>query len=236
MKPYQSIPIQELGESLVPIPGDLFLLESPHPYQALGAPYQQSRVDSPYYLRAGVLERLKQAQGLLNQDYPGWKILVFDAYRPVEVQQFMVDFYFQKTVEEKGYTCPLSPSQEGEILEIVYQFWALPSLNPLTPPPHSTGAALDITLVNSDHKVVDMGSPIDEISPRSSPNYFAESGEVQAQEYHRYRMILKDVMLKVGFQQHPQEWWHFCYGDQMWAWLNNQAEKTDRFRAFYGRY
>ena len=21
-----------------------------------------------------------------------------------------------------------------------------------------------------------------------------------------------------GFVQHPNEWWHFSHGDQMWAW------------------
>ncbi|MDG2329833.1 MAG: M15 family metallopeptidase, partial [Synechococcus sp. cluster2_bin.44] len=22
----------------------------------------------------------------------------------------------------------------------------------------------------------------------------------------------------VGFIQHPNEWWHYSYGDQLWAW------------------
>ena len=25
-------------------------------------------------------------------------------------------------------------------------------------------------------------------------------------------------MTKFGFAQHPNEWWHFSYGDQLWAW------------------
>ena len=24
-----------------------------------------------------------------------------------------------------------------------------------------------------------------------------------------------------GFVQHPNEWWHFSYGDQLWAWTTN---------------
>ena len=31
------------------------------------------------------------------------------------------------------------------------------------------------------------------------------------------------VMLKAGFVQHPNEWWHFSYGDQLWAWKNKTA-------------
>ncbi|MDE5071945.1 MAG: D-alanyl-D-alanine dipeptidase, partial [Trichodesmium sp. St5_bin8] len=33
MKPYQKIKIQECNEPLVPIPLELFAIESPHPYQ-----------------------------------------------------------------------------------------------------------------------------------------------------------------------------------------------------------
>ncbi|MCZ0900835.1 D-alanyl-D-alanine dipeptidase, partial [Microcoleus sp. HI-ES] len=39
-----------------------------------------------------------------------------------------------------------------------------------------------------------------------------------------------------GFQQHPNEWWHFCLGDQMWAWLTNQNNSGSQLIARYGRY
>ena len=29
-------------------------------------------------------------------------------------------------------------------------------------------------------------------------------------------------MTEAGLAQHPQEWWHFCYGERMWAWLTGQ--------------
>ncbi|HAE24988.1 MAG TPA: hypothetical protein DCG33_06580 [Prevotellaceae bacterium] len=25
-----------------------------------------------------------------------------------------------------------------------------------------------------------------------------------------------------GFANYPAEWWHFCYGDKMWAAYNNK--------------
>jgi D-alanyl-D-alanine dipeptidase len=25
-------------------------------------------------------------------------------------------------------------------------------------------------------------------------------------------------MASAGFVQHPNEWWHFSWGDQLWAW------------------
>ncbi|MFY7802803.1 MAG: M15 family metallopeptidase [Limnoraphis robusta] len=237
IKPYQKVPIQDCGEPLLPIPLEQFAVESPHPYEKLGAPYHLSGVDSPYSLRQEVLERLITAQTQLQFDYPGWKILIFDAYRPVEVQQFMVDYTFAELIKTRELKPDLiSAEQRQAILKEVYQFWAVPSLDPATPPPHSTGAAIDITLVNHTGKIVDMGSPIDEISPRSYPNHFAKSYHSIEQKYHQNRQILAAVMISAGFQQHPNEWWHFSYGDQMWAWLNNQQETEQKSVAKYGRY
>lgn len=237
MKPYQQIAIRECGEALIPIPSDIFALETPHPYQKLGAPYHLSKADSPYYLREGVIQQLIIAQNYLQQKYPHVKILIFDAYRPVEVQQFMVDYNFSETAKSQGYSLPvLSEEKKAEILAQVYQFWAVPSHDRATPPPHSTGAALDITLVDENNQIIDMGSPIDEISARSYPNHFANSCEPREKQYHQNRELLKEIMVKAGFQQHPNEWWHFCLGDQMWAWLQNESTNTNQFIARYGRY
>lgn len=83
MKPYRQVPIEECGEPLVAIPLQLFAIETPHPYMKCGADYGGK---SPYYLRQGVLDRVIQAQERLQQIHPGWRLQIFDAYRPVEVQ------------------------------------------------------------------------------------------------------------------------------------------------------
>jgi zinc D-Ala-D-Ala dipeptidase len=236
MKPYQQIPIDECGEPLVLIPSEHFAFEKPHPYQKLGAPYHNSKADSPYYLRQVVVDSLIAAQKQLQQNHPDWKIQIFDAYRAVEVQQFMVDYTFAEIAKAQGCTLPVAEDKRQVILEKVYQFWAMPSLDRTTPPPHSTGAALDITLVDRNYQKIPMGSPIDEISERSYPDYFVSSRQPQEQEFHRHRQILKDVMLAAGFQQHPNEWWHFSLGDQMWAWLTNQQNDSSEVIARYGRY
>lgn len=218
MKPYQQVPILECGEPLVPIVGS-FVIETPHPYQVLGATYHSS----PYYLRQTVLDKLQNAQTVLQKSHPNWQILIFDAYRPIAVQQFMVDYTFAQVVQAQGLIADkLSESQQDRIRQQVYQIWAVPSLDPRTPPPHSTGGAVDITLVDDSGKTVNMGSPIDELSPRSHPDYFAHSTNREEQQYHAHRQLLKDVMYLAGFMRHPGEWWHFCYGDQMYAWLKQQ--------------
>lgn len=230
MKPYQQIPILECGEPLIPIPLEQFAVESPHPYEKLGAPYGDA---SPYHLRQSVVAALIAAQTELQKRHPGWRIQIFDAYRPVAVQQFMVEYAFAEVVQARQLNREtLSEQQREAIWQEVYKIWALPSLNPMTPPPHSTGAAIDITLVDATGGLIDMGSPIDELSPRSHPDYYANQPE---KPYHVHRQLLRDVMHSAGFRRHPGEWWHFCLGDQMWAWLGNQENPAATVTARYGR-
>ena len=233
MKPLQQVPILECGELLVPIPMEVFAVESPHPYEKLGAPYGER---SPYHLRQSVLNSLIQAQAQLQQHYPNWRIQIFDAYRPVAVQQFMVEYTFAEIVQAQGLTSDrLTEAQRRFIWEQVYQFWAVPSLEDSCPPPHSTGAAVDVTLLDSTGQKVFMGSAIDELSPVSHPDYFATSMNPVEQQYHFHRQLLGDVMRYAGFQRHLGEWWHFSLGDQMWAWLTNQQNLGDSVVAHYSR-
>lgn len=232
MKPYQQVEIEECGEPLVPIPLEEFAVVKPHPYQILGAPYGDR---SPYWLRQSVVKALQQAQQQLHKAHPNWQIQVFDAYRPILVQQFMVDYTAQQLAQQQGVllNC-LDEAAKQVLLERVYQFWALPSHDPKTPPPHSTGAAIDITLINDAGQPVEMGSPIDEVSERSCPNHFQKFTDPLSQTVHRNRSLLRQCMSSAGFQQHPNEWWHFSYGDQFWAWLTYQATGR-RPAARYGR-
>lgn len=233
MKPYQKIQIQECGELLVAIPLEKFAVESPHPYERLGANYQGR---SPYYLRKSVLNALIKAQNGLQKQHPGWKIKIFDAYRPIEVQQFMVDYTFAELLKKRALKKEnLSESQRLKLLEEVYQIWAVPNHNPATPPPHSTGAAVDITLVDEQNLTLDMGGEIDELSARSHCNYYANSTTELEQTYHARRQLLYDVMRKAGFTRHSGEWWHFSLGDQMWVWQKQQENFNELLCARYGR-
>ena len=233
MRPYHNIEIVECGEPFIEIPLKYFAVESPHPYEKLGAPYGEH---SPYFARESVVNYLIEAQTFLQQIRPDWRIQIFDAYRPVAVQKFMVNYTFSQAVREKGLReLTLSEAQKQSIWEEVYKIWAKPSLDEKTPPPHSTGAAVDVTLVDETGQIIDMGSPIDELSDRSLPDYYIDIKIEQAPRYHANRLLLKDVMEKAGFTRNAREWWHFSFGDQMWAWLKNEANSDNKCIACYGR-
>lgn len=227
MKPYQKVSIQECGEALAAIPLSKFAVISPHPYEKLGAPYGQF---SPYFLRQTVVDKLVQAQAYLQIRKRDWQLQIFDAYRPIPVQQFMVDYTFRQLAKAEGLDPEhMSDATRSRIQSQVLEFWAVPSLDANKPPPHSTGAAVDLTLVDSNGLAVDMGSQIDEISPRSYPDHFANSTNSSEQSYHQNRQLLRSAMDAAGFLQHPNEWWHFSFGDQLWAY-----QKGDSAIARYG--
>jgi D-alanyl-D-alanine dipeptidase len=219
-KPYQNIPIAECQEPLVAIP-DHVLKILPHPYISLGAPYGDR---SPFFVREGVLARLEKSQAYLQTLRSHWQIAIFDAYRPIPVQQFMVDYSFAQLAESRKLEInTLSEAEKNLLMSEVIKFWAVPSHEPKTPPPHSTGAAIDVTLYNTELLEVNMGSPIDEISDRSFPDYFATFRNSEAVNFHSDRQLLNEVMTHSGFQRHPNEWWHFSYGDQLWAWTSREG-------------
>jgi D-alanyl-D-alanine dipeptidase len=199
----------------------------PHPYVALGAPY--GRI-SPFCLRSGVVERLLAAQRILQTNDSALRLIIFDAYRPIAVQQFMVDWTFADLVSHAGLDAQrLTAQQRSELVEQVHRFWAEPSLDPATPPPHSTGAAVDLTLASASGKPVAMGGEIDEISERSFPAHYSQDQTETGKRFHHCRTLLLTAMASAGFQQHPGEWWHFSYGDQLWAFYQQQPT------AIYGR-
>lgn len=230
LRPWSPIPIEEGGEPLLPLPPALCRLE-PHPYASLGAPYGERAC--PFRLRKGVVERLLLAQELLREHRPAWRLAIFDAWRPVAVQRFMVHHALAEACRERG----LDPEGSGPAWEALREevgcFWAPPSDDPATPPPHSTGGAVDLTLASDSGGPLDMGGAIDAIGPISHPLHHAAAAAAdpggEAARWHGHRLLLARVMEAAGFAQHPQEWWHFSYGDQLWAWRTGQGQ------AIYGR-
>ncbi|MDA7986441.1 MAG: D-alanyl-D-alanine dipeptidase [Synechococcus sp. H1_metabat_bins_2.tsv.006] len=211
-RPWHPIPIHDNGEPLLEIPAAL-LRWQPHPYQALGAPY--SAGSNPFQLRQSVVERLLDAQQVLRDQSEPLQLLIFDAFRPLAVQQFMVD-----------HTRALPGVTEEDVMAL----WAEPSADPATPPPHSTGAAVDLTLATPQGEPLDMGGEIDAVGPIGHPNHFADADPASPEGiYHQRRCILHHAMTSAGFVRHPKEWWHFSWGDQLWAWSSGAA------CAHYGR-
>jgi D-alanyl-D-alanine dipeptidase len=91
---------------------------------------------------------------------------------------------------------------------------------------HNCGGAVDVQLVYMDSgECVDMGTP-----PKYGHGYaltqMLSDKITEAQKNNR--TILREAMAKAGFVWYPGEWWHYCYGDRMWAVYSGRQE------SFYG--
>ncbi len=223
-----SIPIRDGEETLACLPETLVLSE-PHSYVSAGAPYGKL---SPWRVRVSVAERLAQAQAQLDVMRPGYCILVFDAFRPLSVQAYMIQHECDRLARETKHLAfhQLTSVNQDEVRAHVMQFWAEPSEDPTAPPPHATGGAVDVTIVDCHGECLPMGTDIDDLTDKAYPSYFADQGG----PYHINRMLLNEVMQQSGFHRNPIEWWHFSYGDQAWALIEALEIANDFPHAMYG--
>ena len=226
MKIWNIIPIKDNGYKLIAIPSCLNFLD-PHPYFHLGAPYKDKT--SIWKLREEVVNRLVKVNDYLISK-SSFNLLIYDRWRPLEVQEFM----FKRAFLLEGEKSDIDISFENiksypSILKKVEKFWAYPSYDTRCPPPHSTGGALDVCLSDKDGNLVEMGSMVDQMDETSNPYFYANIKNEEAIIWNSRRNLLREIMTKFGFAQHPNEWWHFSYGDQLWAWKNKKAN------ALYGK-
>lgn len=166
--------------------------------------------------RRTVFEMISKAEELLPE---GYKFSIYDAYRPIAVQQALWDHYRAQKVEE-------FPDATPEEIDYMMQFCvALPSYDILLPSLHNTGGAVDLTIVGPDGREVDMGCGFDEFSDRAWTAYYepGEAGDGVNETARDNRRMLYVVMTEVGFTNLPSEWWHFDYGDEKWGLYTGNA-------------
>jgi zinc D-Ala-D-Ala dipeptidase len=108
----------------------------------------------------------------------GVKLKIYDAYRPLSIQ---------------------------------WKLWnAVPNPNFVADPRkgsrHNRGAAVDLTIVDSLGKELEMPTPYDDFSEKASPKYMK-----LPQNILRNRSLLRDAMMRHGFLPISSEWWHFDF-------------------------
>ena len=53
-----------------------------------------------------------------------------------------------------------------------------------------------------------MGSMVDQMDETSNPYFYANMKNEGAIIWNSRRNLLREIMTKFGFAQHPNEWWH----------------------------
>jgi D-alanyl-D-alanine dipeptidase len=194
-----------------------------------GANHYDSEFNPPYhhripgaiaglYVRRSVATRLRDINASLAA--LGLEVYLFDAWRPQAVQRYFHGDWFPKWLSARR------PDLTGAALaEEVANYWAKPSDGPGSPSPHSTGGAVDLTLIHSDtQQPLFMGGIFDDVTSIAWTDAFEQSapGSMSEEEARANRRLLYWVMSEAGFANNPTEWWHYSWGDQMWAKLTGQ--------------
>jgi zinc D-Ala-D-Ala dipeptidase len=215
----KSLPIEECGEPLVNagfVPDRLIVHPEYFVQNVAGALPE-------VWLRESVLLRLlKAADNLPN----GHRFVLLDGWRPLEVQQSL---YAQYRVEVVSANPDIS---DARIDEMVSRYVSPPTDDPHRPSPHLTGGSIDLTIVDESGIPLSMGTAFDETSICSHTTYYETSDghrDPNAERYRANRQLLVSVMGDAGFSNYPDEWWHFDYGNQNWAYFSGYDT------AIYGR-
>ena len=197
-------------------------------------------------VRPELLGMLDRAQQLLDRDprTNHLQLVVVDGYRKTEVQRRL--FLEYKKILAKSH-----PDKNEYELNILAQ--QMVSIVPedlevlvTSPPPHSTGGAVDVVLVDkskidvtSDYWIqnamVNFGANFDEMmhpqyqDARSATNFY-QNGQIN-EESVLHRRLLYNLMTSLGFTNYPFEFWHYDYGNQFHALCSGGSEAKFGFAA-----
>ena len=156
------------------------------------------------YLEISFAQRVVQAAQYLERHHPNYRLLIYDAARPISVQRYM-----RSVVDGTEFESFVADGSKGGR--------------------HNYGVAVDLTIATADGTPLDMGAPFDDFSDiaavkgipdNSDPTtrtlavYRAYAEEqvrkgVLTKEAANNRLLLIEVMASADLVPYRREWWHF---------------------------
>lgn len=160
-----------------------------------------------FRLRRIVFERIFAAQKQLPS---GFRFVVFEAFRPRSRQIILWNAIIEKLKSEMH---PLSEKdlhvQAERLVANPHGFGS----------GHQAGAAVDISLLLPSGEEAFMGTKVQEFN-----NKTITTCSTISEKEKELRLILKDSLESEGVINYPDEWWHFSYGDRLWAEVTGRTE------------
>jgi D-alanyl-D-alanine dipeptidase len=157
-------------------------------------------------LRRSVVEVLYKVAESLPE---GYALVLVTAYRPIWMQRKL----WRQRLFQMAKRYPLK-------MIFKYPVWKK-EVSRYTAPPggssHQVGAAVDVTIIDPKGERLDMGTSLTAFGELCNTHNNNITSEQKAN-----RKLLYDTMISAGFINYPLEWWHYSYGDRMWAAYSNQ--------------
>jgi len=142
------------------------------------------------YLQAKPAQMLVKANKILQEKYPNYRLLVYDAARPLSVQYTLWNLLDS-----------IPPKKREDFVA-----------NPAIASIHNFGSAVDLTVYDDVFKKpLDMGTKFDFFGDLAYPRLEDEmliEGKLSKEQLAN-RIILREAMMSVGYMRIESEWWHF---------------------------
>ncbi len=142
------------------------------------------------YLQVNPAQMLAKANQFLKEKYPNYRLLVYDAARPLSVQ-----YTFWNLLDS------IPPKKREDFVS-----------NPVIASIHNFGSAVDLTVYDlTTQKPLDMGTSYDFFGDLAYPRLesFMLKTKQLSQNQLDNRLILRNAMRKAGYGRIESEWWHF---------------------------
>lgn len=163
-------------------------------------------------VREEVREMLVKASKALPS---GYRLRIWDAWRPFSLQKELYDVYSDTIVHQFG----CEGASDDEKQQLISKFVSRPVPDVMIPPVHTTGGAVDVTIIDDKGSELPMGTAFDAFTDMTNTDFFEDKGDDSIRDNRR---LLYNAMTSAGFTNLPSEWWHYDYGDRFWAYYNKK--------------
>lgn len=192
-------------------------------------------VESTVYLRRTIAEKLAainyelQKSDVIDKIFGGAvELYVDEGYRPPGLQQKLYEEVFPYIISQQH-----PDWTRAKVLRRRDELSASPPANG-TPSPHATGAAVDVKLRYQHPDLgyvpgieVDMGHADADTGETANPDYYEKlpafgiAGQRARRNRRAFYWVMKGALNgdDTGLVVNPTEWWHWSFGDQLWARL-----------------
>ncbi len=190
------------------------------------------------WLRKSVAEKLARVNELLAPFEA--ELFVFDGHRTVACQQGLWNFFYSKAKQQ------LPNASEQELRAYARQFIVDPAAfdenDSRTWPAHTNGAAIDLTLRDSESKqLLDMGANFEEDSDNeaSAGDYFERQLAAELIDENDVRLqnrrLLNWAMTQEGLlNETAKVFWHYDWGNQIYVRASQALLQNPPQCAWYG--
>ena len=198
-----AVPIQENGDAFIDLKDQNQLLYGPSPEIPNNTDYSK--------MRKTVYEKILKAQALLPK---GIRFCIYEAYRSLALQKTLFDNRYR--LISNHYPSWTHEQIFEETTRLVSPIINLDGTKNI--PPHSTGGAFDIYLIDEKDQPLDMGIHPKDCLENDDGSLSQTNSTIISPEAKANRTIMNTALEAVEFVNYPTEYWHWSYGDRYWAY------------------